>query len=38
MKEKGIYDAVVGDKTFCITKDMISKVRGSSFFIMKTAE
>lgn len=27
MKEKGIYDAVVGDKTFCITKDMISKVK-----------
>ena len=28
MEEKGSYDAVVGEKTFCITKDMISKVRG----------
>ena len=27
MEEKGNYDAVVGDKTFSITKDMIAKVR-----------
>ena len=28
MEDKGNYDALVGDKTFCITKDMISKVWG----------
>ena len=27
MSEKGAYDIVVGDKTFCIAKDMISKVK-----------
>ena len=29
MEEKGSYDVDVKDKTFSITKDMISKVRNS---------
>ena len=36
MEEKGSYDVDVKDKTFSITKDMISKVRNSKYKISTT--